>query len=123
MAHNRLRIENRAHLISALQEILSKKPAKKWLSKFRESEVPAGPIYAVDEALDSPQARARRVIVELEHPAIGRARSIANPIPMSANPVAYHRAPPTLGEHTDAILGELGMAREEIQRLHDKGVV
>jgi crotonobetainyl-CoA:carnitine CoA-transferase CaiB-like acyl-CoA transferase len=122
-ASNRLRIENRGSLIPALQDIFSKNPAEYWLAKFRESGVPAGPIYAVDEALEAPQALARRLIVELEHPAIGKARSIANPIHMSGTAVRYHRAPPLLGEHTDAVLGELGIGQKEIRTLRDQGAV
>jgi crotonobetainyl-CoA:carnitine CoA-transferase CaiB-like acyl-CoA transferase len=122
-ASNRLRIENRTSLTSSLQEIFSKKPAEHWLAKFRESGVPAGPIYAVDEALQAPQALARHVVVELEHPAIGKARSIANPIHMSGTPVRYHHAPPLLGEHSDAILTEFGISQKEIEVLREQGAV
>jgi crotonobetainyl-CoA:carnitine CoA-transferase CaiB-like acyl-CoA transferase len=85
--------------------------------------VPAGPIYSVDEALKTPQALARAVIVELEHPSIGKARSIRNPIRMSETPIRYRRPPPILGEHTDAILTELGTAPEEIRVLRAERVV
>lgn len=122
-ANNRLRIANRGELIADLQQIFSRKPAEEWLAMFRDAGVPAGPIYAVDEALKAPQALARGMIVELEHPAIGKARSIANPIRMTGTPVRYHRAPPLLGEHTEAILGEMGMVPEEIRLLRDKGAV
>ncbi len=122
-ATNRLRIENRISLVPALQEVFSKRSSEEWLAKFREADVPAGPIYAVDEALKAPQALARNVVVELEHPAIGRARSIANPIRMSGTPVSYRCAPPLLGEHTDAILAELGKTEQEIARLHAEGVI
>ena len=120
---NRLRIKHRDALISALQEMFLNKPAEEWLSKFRDADVPAGPIYRVDEALNSPQALSRSVIVELEHPRIGRARSISNPIHMSATPVRYHRAPPLLGEHTEAILVEIGATLADIKRLRAQGAI
>ncbi|MBV9481991.1 MAG: CoA transferase [Acidobacteria bacterium] len=120
---NRLRIKHRDALISALQEMFLNKPAEEWLSKFRDADVPAGPIYRVDEALNSPQALSRSVIVELEHPRIGRARSISNPIHMSATPVSYHRAPPLLGEHTEAILVEIGATLADIKRLRAQGAI
>lgn len=122
-ANNRLRIANRGELIADLQQIFSRKPAEEWLAMFRDMSVPAGPIYAVDEALKAPQALARRVIVELEHPAIGKARSIANPIRMAGTPIRYHRAPPLLGEHTETILREMGIVAEEISALRAKGAV
>jgi formyl-CoA transferase/CoA:oxalate CoA-transferase len=90
---------------------------------LHEAEVPAGPIYSVDEALKTPQALARAVIVELVHPTIGTARSIRNPILMSGTPIRYHRPPPILGEHTDEILRELGTGLEQIRVLHSDGAV
>jgi crotonobetainyl-CoA:carnitine CoA-transferase CaiB-like acyl-CoA transferase len=122
-ADNRNRIANRESLIPALQELFLRAPAEEWLAKFRRANVPAGPIYAVDEAVNSPQAQARHVVVEIEHPTISRVRSIANPIHMSATPVRYRHAPPLLGEHTDAILSELGTTTEDIGALHKAGVI
>jgi crotonobetainyl-CoA:carnitine CoA-transferase CaiB-like acyl-CoA transferase len=122
-ADNRSRIANRATLIPALQEIFLRARAEEWLAKFRQANVPAGPIYAVDEALSSPQAQARQVVVELEHPGISKARSIANPIHMSFTPVCYRYAPPRLGEHTHAILAQLGTTPETVRLLQGEGVL
>lgn len=120
---NRNRIANRNALIPALQEIFLGAPAEQWLERFRQANVPAGPIYAVDEAVSSPQAQARQIVVEIEHPAINKVRSIANPIHLSATPVRYRHAPPLLGEHTDAILAELGVAPEDVRALHREGAL
>ena len=122
-ANNRLRIENRESLIPQLQEVFSRKSAEEWLTRLRDSDVPAGPIYSVDEALKTPQALARAVIVELDHPSMGKARSIRNPIRMSGTPIRYRRPPPILGEHTNAILSELGTAPEQIRVLRAERVV
>jgi len=61
----------------------------------------------------------RGAVVEIEHPAIGAAKSIANPVKLSGTPVVY-RLPPRLGEHTEAILAELGM-EEEIRTARAQG--
>ncbi len=79
-ADNRLRIENRAELIASLGKIFCTRPVQDWLARFREAEIPAGPVNTVEEALQDPQTLARHAIVEIEHPLIGVARSIANPI-------------------------------------------
>lgn len=120
---NRNRIANRNALIPALQEIFLGARAEKWLERFRQANVPAGPIYAVDEAVSSPQAQARQIVVEIEHPTINKVRSIANPVHLSATPVRYRHAPPLLGEHTDAILAELGVAPEDVRALHREGAL
>ncbi|MHB8503536.1 MAG: CoA transferase, partial [Candidatus Acidiferrales bacterium] len=61
------------------------------------------------------QTKARGMIVQLEHPALGMARSVGNPIKFSETPVSYRLPPPLLGEHTSEVLQELGYSEEEVQ--------
>ena len=63
----------------------------------------------------------RGAVVEIEHPAIGAVKSIANPVKLSGTPVVYQLPPPRLGEHTEAILAELGMEEEEIRTARAQG--
>jgi len=65
-------------------------------------------------------ALVRGAVVEIEHPAIGAVKSIANPVKLSGTPVVYRLPPPRLGEHTEAILAELGM-EEEIRTARAQG--
>jgi crotonobetainyl-CoA:carnitine CoA-transferase CaiB-like acyl-CoA transferase len=111
---NALRIKNREILIPLLQNIFRQKPASAWLEAFARAEIPAAPINSVAEAVDNPQTRARNLIVQLEHPAIGTTKSIANPIRLSNTPVSYRLPPPLLGEHTSAVLRSLGYSDAEI---------
>jgi crotonobetainyl-CoA:carnitine CoA-transferase CaiB-like acyl-CoA transferase len=103
-ATNPLRIEHRAELVAILQKRFDAEPRDVWLEKFTNAGIPAAPINTVAEALRDPQALARGLIVQIEHPALGEARSIANPVRFSDMPVSYRLPPPTLGEHTDEIL-------------------
>lgn len=114
---NALRIKNREVLVPQLQKIFQQKPVATWLEKFVAAEIPAGPINAVAEALDDKQTRGRGLIVQLEHPTIGMAKSIANPIRFSSTPVSYRLPPPLLGEHTGAILESLGYAAAEVKAM------
>ncbi|HEY6267835.1 MAG TPA: CoA transferase [Candidatus Acidoferrum sp.] len=111
---NALRIKNRQILVPQLQTIFQQKPTASWLEKFAADEIPAAPINTVAEALDDAQTRARGLIVQLEHPTIGTARSLANPIRFSSTPVSYRLPPPLLGEHTAEILQSLGYAATEV---------
>lgn len=122
-ANNRLRTENREKLVPAIEKILLTKPAEEWLKRLREADIPAGPVNTVEEALRNPQVIAREAIVEIEHPLLGVARSIANPIRMSGTPIEYRYPPPLLGEHNAAILGELGLSPEEIALLENEGTI
>ena len=114
---NALRIKHREILVPLLQNIFQQKPAAAWLEKFTQSDIPAAPINTVAEALEDKQTRARGLIVQLEHPAIGTAKSIANPIRFSSTPVSYRLPPPLLGEHTGAILQSLGYAAKDIKQM------
>jgi formyl-CoA transferase/CoA:oxalate CoA-transferase len=122
-ASNRLRTENREKLVPAIEKIFRTKPAEEWLRLLRDADIPAGPVNTVEEALRNPQVIAREAIVEIEHPLLGVARSIANPIRMSGTPVQYRYPPPLLGEHNAAILGEIGLSREEIAGLEQEGTI
>jgi crotonobetainyl-CoA:carnitine CoA-transferase CaiB-like acyl-CoA transferase len=114
---NAERIKNREILVPLLQNIFQKKPAAEWLEKFSQAEIPAAPINTVAEAVDDVQTRARNLIVQLEHPSIGTAKSIANPIRFSNTPVSYRLPPPLLGEHTGEILQSLGYTAEEANKI------
>ena len=101
---NPLRIEHRSELVAILQERFDLESRAAWLEKFANASIPAAPINAVPEALRDAQALARGLIVQIEHPALGEVRGIANPVRFSDAPVTYRLPPPMLGEHTDEIL-------------------
>jgi crotonobetainyl-CoA:carnitine CoA-transferase CaiB-like acyl-CoA transferase len=81
------------------------------------AQIPAAPINSVEEAVNDAQTLARNMIVQLEHPALGMARSIGNPIKFSETPVSYRLPPPLLGEHTSEVLRKLGYSPEEAQEM------
>lgn len=113
-ASNALRTKHRDELIPMLEKLLTQSPSSTWLERFAKAQIPAAAIQTVGEALTDPQTLARGLIVSIEHPAIGIARSIANPVRFSATPAVYHLPPPMLGEHTGEVLRELQCSPEEI---------
>jgi crotonobetainyl-CoA:carnitine CoA-transferase CaiB-like acyl-CoA transferase len=114
---NAQRIKHREILLPLLQDIFRAHPASVWLEKFSAMEIPAAPINTVAEAVENAQTRARGMIVQLEHPTLGAAKSIANPIRFSNTPVSYRLPPPLLGEHTIAILQSLGYTAEDVRAM------
>jgi crotonobetainyl-CoA:carnitine CoA-transferase CaiB-like acyl-CoA transferase len=114
---NALRIKNREILVPLLQNLFQQSPALTWLEKLAEADIPAAPINTVSEAVNDEQTRARSLIVQIEHPAMGTAKSIANPIRFSNMPVSYRLPPPLLGEHTREILESLGYTSEEAKSM------
>jgi crotonobetainyl-CoA:carnitine CoA-transferase CaiB-like acyl-CoA transferase len=85
--------------------------------------VPCGPINDLAAVFADPQVIHRGLRVEMPHAAGGAAPQVANPIHYSATPITYRRAPPLLGQDTDAVLRELGRGEEAIAALRAAGVV
>jgi crotonobetainyl-CoA:carnitine CoA-transferase CaiB-like acyl-CoA transferase len=113
---NPARIKNRDQLIPLLQARFVTESSANWLAKMRTADIPAAAIQTVGEALNDPQTKARGLVVEIEHPTLQYARSIANPIRYRENPVVYRLPPPLLGEHTRAILNQLHYSESEVER-------
>jgi len=104
------RLRNRAALIAQIEAVTSTKPKAHWLDRFAAARIPCGPINTYAEAFADPQVQARQMVVETDHPTLGHNRAVGFPVKMSgAAPVAGRRAP-LLGEHTDEVLRELGVA-------------
>jgi crotonobetainyl-CoA:carnitine CoA-transferase CaiB-like acyl-CoA transferase len=115
--NNADRIKHRSELIPILQKAFNQKPASEWLERFAIAGIPAAKINGVSEALNDIQAKARGLVVQLEHPILGIVKSIANPMRLSDTPVTYRLAPPFLGEHTNQILQSLGYSTQETEAL------
>ena len=87
------------------------------------NDIPCGPINDYAQVFADPQVLAREMVVDIDHPTLGRIKALGSPIKMSATPPDVRRRAPLLGEHTDAVLGELGMRASEIAALRANGVV
>ena len=117
------RLAHRDELVAALAERFRQRPSSEWLEKLEAAAIPAGPIYTPEDALSNEHLLARGMVIELEHPDIGKFRSLGNPMRFSGTPVSYRLPPPRLGEHTVDILSELEFDKDAIDQLQTSGVV
>jgi crotonobetainyl-CoA:carnitine CoA-transferase CaiB-like acyl-CoA transferase len=118
-ADNARRVLNQAALAERIERITSQKPCSHWLAILDENDVPCGPINDYGQALTSPQIVARDMVVEVDHPTLGRIRTLGSPMKMSATPPDVTRRAPLLGEHTNEVLREAGFADPEIVALRE----
>jgi len=122
-ADNASRVRHREDLAARIEAITARQPRTHWLSLFEAHDIPCGPINDYAQVFADAQVRAREMVVEVEHPRLGRVRSLGSPIKMSATPADPARRAPLLGEHTNEILTEMGMSEEEIARLRASGAI
>lgn len=120
---NANRIANYETLIPIVRDIIRQKSSDDWLDVLRDVGVPCGRINTVKEALTDPHIIERGMIIELDHPALGLVKSLATPVHLSDTPLIYHRHPPVLGEHTDEVVRELGYSPQQIEQMHQQGVI
>jgi crotonobetainyl-CoA:carnitine CoA-transferase CaiB-like acyl-CoA transferase len=120
---NPQRVANRTQLIPLIERALATRGSVAWADELSRVGIPAGPINNVAGALEHPQVTARDMVLSTEHPSAGTLRMTGSPIKLSRYTATVRRPPPTLGEHTDDVLGELGYSATEIATLRDQGVV
>jgi crotonobetainyl-CoA:carnitine CoA-transferase CaiB-like acyl-CoA transferase len=94
-----------------------------WMARLSAAEIPCGPIADIAAAFASPEAAARGMRTEVEHPVLGRLAQVGIPIEFTATPGAIRRAPPLLGEDTDEILAEVGYSVEDVAALRAGGAI
>lgn len=122
-ATNSSRVDNRKTLIPQLEAVLATRTTEEWVRVLSAAGVPVGPIQTVDQALADPQVVARGMVVEMQHPTAGLLKTVNCPIRLTRTPVSIRNAPPSLGQDTDKILSDLGIAKNETAALHQTGVV
>lgn len=120
---NELRVVNVAALVELVAPRTRSMPTAHWIDLFVKARIPAARVNSVPEALDDPQARARGIILETDHPRAGRVRSIAPAIQFSRTPATIRRHAPSLSENATEILGEMGYDDDAISTFKSTGVV
>jgi crotonobetainyl-CoA:carnitine CoA-transferase CaiB-like acyl-CoA transferase len=118
-----LRVEHRQALEDLLQPRFLTAPTSVWLATFEAAGVPAGPILTYDQVFEDPQVRHREMAVEVEHPVAGKTRVLGVPFKLSRTPAGVRRPAPTLGQHSEEILRELGYDAATIADLRARKIV
>ena len=108
---------------AAVQVVLRRKTRDEWFAIFRDKQVSAAPLNAVDEAFDDPQVLARQMAVNMVHPRHGPVRQAGIAIKLSDTPGSIRGAGPALGEHTDEVLRALGYDETRRAELRQAGTV
>jgi formyl-CoA transferase len=117
-ATNAARVANRDEIVGIVSECIRKKTASEWFDELELAGIPAGPINSVSEALADVQARHRQMLRN-----IAGAPLVGSPLRLDDERVESDLPPPRLGQHTDEILGSLGLSPDEVHRLKADKIV
>jgi formyl-CoA transferase/CoA:oxalate CoA-transferase len=122
-ATNALRLEHYAALRPQLERVFLTKTRAEWHAILLEAGVPNGAVRSVEEVFADPQTVARDMVVTVPHATLGPVRVTGVPVKLSATPGSVRTGPPVLGQHSAAVLAELGYDDAAIRTLADNGAV
>jgi len=125
-ATNKLRVAHREELVPRIEAATRRHPTAHWVEGLAGVGVPCGPVNDLEQVFSDPQFLHRGMKISMDHPLAGSGQVdlIGNPVKLSQTPVSYRRPPPTLGQHTDEVLGEvLDLDQAHLARLKDDEVI
>ena len=122
-ADDTARVANRQALAGRIEAVTRTRPRAHWLALFEEHGVPCGPINTYADVFADEQIAARNMVVQTDHPTLGRLRTLGTPLKMSRTPPRPGRAAPLLGQHTDEVLREAGYTPGELTAFRAAGLI
>lgn len=116
------RAEHAAELVPIVRAALAEKTALEWEEIFGE-RVPCAAVRQIEDMFDHPQVLAEELVTTLDHPTVGRYRTMTKPIKFSDTPGPAPTASPSFGQHSDEVLSGYGYSDAEITSLRERGIV
>lgn len=117
-------VDKQEEIYQALSEAFAQRDRDEWMRVLDEADIGIGPVYNFEEIFSDPHFRHRKVLVEVEHPKLGKIKVLNTPFRFSETPAGVRASPPLWGEHTREILRDmLGYKKAQIDRLLKEGVI
>jgi formyl-CoA transferase len=117
------RSKARVRLNAEITRTLCTKTTQEWMDVLTQGGVPCGPIYTMDQVFADPQVKHLQASAPVQHPELGELNLLNQPVKLSRTPAHLKTASPLRGEHTQEILSELGLSKEQIEHMIKTGVV
>ena len=117
------RVEHYEALAFELNEIFRTRNREDWILPLERADVPFAPEHEVQDLETDPQVRHLGVFYEIDHPKYGKLKASHGPVRVDSDRTVEPRPPPDLGEHTDEVLSEAGLAPERIALLRQHGII
>jgi crotonobetainyl-CoA:carnitine CoA-transferase CaiB-like acyl-CoA transferase len=120
---NANRVTHRAETLDHVQSAIATSTVRHWNAALTEVGIPCSPINTLAQLLEHPHTRANKTIMQYDHVAAGRLNCVGHPVTFVGEERSVGLPPPTLGQHTDEVLKEMGLSPETIERLRREDVV
>jgi len=117
------RYENRAEMNQAITDITLTRSSAEWTRLFNEAGVPCGPVNSIDQTLADPQVKHLGLAQPVNHPVLGWIELLGQAVQLERTPFRMRSATPEQGQHTAEILAELGLDRDQIDELRERGAI
>ena len=117
------RRQHRAELEELVRIWASRKTRQEIWDGLRELDYFGAPVLSIGEVMEDRHIKERGAFIKRDHPTAGPTTLLAPWIHLSQNPTSIHADAPAIGQHTDEVLGELGLTRDELRELRAQGVV
>jgi len=123
-ARNADRVSNRRELLERLDRVFLSRDRDDWAAVLERTGVPCGPVYNMEDIFSDPQALHRQMLVEMNHPTLGKIKVIGCPMKFSSTPARLDNPPPLLAQDTERVLRELlNHSDEAIQELRHQEAI
>jgi formyl-CoA transferase len=122
-ASNGARVAHRSELVPLIAARIATRPAAEWLERLEAAGIPAGPINRISQALSDPQADHRKAVRHFGTGSLGQVPTVGSPLRFDGQRADADLPPPALGEHTDEVLADFGVSRDEIAEMRQAGIV
>jgi len=121
---NQKRLQNKAILIPLLEKAALNWKGEDLLKRLEEEDVPAAPVNTLDRILSDPQVLSRNMVVAMDHPRVGKFKSVGNPIKISCSQEEEFQPPPVMGQHNECIFsGLLGYSPADLKKWKEEGII
>ena len=114
---------DKQEMFGIMREIFLTKTRDEWWEWAKQRQVMLAPVRYIEEAINDPQLKSREMIMDKEHPTLGKIRQLGNPLKLSDTPPTFRSYCPHPGQHTDEILTEMKLTKQQVADLKQQGVV